>query len=252
MNQSLLEKLSPDEQIELADLLAQRDRRITRNRLDQYVPYPKQKEFHALGLTSRERLFMSGNQLGKTLSGAAEMAMHLTGRYPDWWEGRRFDFPILAMCGSESTELTRDGVQKQLMGPPDAQDEWGTGFIPGDSIIGWARRLGVADAIDTVTVKHVSGGKSTLLIKSYDQKRRKWQANTAHLVWFDEEPPLDIYMEGLTRTNATGGLVYLTFTPLLGMSDVVMMFFEENQEAQRQAEAAAGAGALVGNEKRDD
>jgi hypothetical protein len=34
------------------------------------------------------------------------------------------------------------------------------------------------------------------------------------VVWFDEEPPMDIYMEGLTRTNATGGMVYLTFTPL--------------------------------------
>jgi phage terminase large subunit-like protein len=38
---------------------------------------------------------------------------------------------------------------------------------------------------------------------------------------------MDIYMEGLTRTNATGGIVFMTFTPLLGMSDVVHMFVEE-------------------------
>jgi len=55
---------------------------------------------------------------------------------------------------------------------------------------------------------------------------RRWQGETLDFVWFDEEPPLDIYMEGLTRTNATGGLTMITFTPLLGMSDVVSMFLE--------------------------
>lgn len=240
-----LASLDPDTKLELLQLLEEQRRRERRNRLVNYSPYPKQVEFHNAGAQHRERLFMAGNQLGKTLAGGAEMAMHLTGKYPDWWDGRRFNEPILAMCGSESTELTRDGAQKQLIGPPDDEKEWGTGFIPGDDIVSWSRRLGVADAIDTVTVKHVSGGKSTLLFKSYDQKRRKWQANTAHVVWFDEEPPLEIYMEGLTRTNATDGLVYLTFTPLLGMSEVVMMFFEENREKQREAELAAGSGALL-------
>ena len=131
------------------------------------------------------------------------------------------------------------------MGPPDDETAWGTGFIPGDAIAGHARRAGVPDALDSVSVEHVAGGRSTLLFKSYDQKRRKWQASTAHVVWFDEEPPLDIYMEGLTRTNATGGMVYLTFTPLLGMSEVVHMFLEDNKALQRQAEQAAGAGVIA-------
>lgn len=39
---------------------------------------------------------------------------------------------------------------------------------------------------------------------------------------------MDIYMEGLTRTNATGGGVFMTFTPLLGMSEVVMMFLQDD------------------------
>jgi phage terminase large subunit-like protein len=76
-------------------------------------------------------------------------------------------------------------------------------------------------------VRHVTGGNSTLGFKSYDQGRERWQGETLDFVWFDEEPPLDVYMEGLTRTNATGGMVYMTFTPLLGMSDVVMMFLQE-------------------------
>ena len=32
------------------------------------------------------------------------------------------------------------------------------------------------------------------------------------------------YSEGLTRTNATGGITIVTFTPLLAMSDVVLRF----------------------------
>jgi hypothetical protein len=45
----------------------------------------EQREFHAMA--ARERLLMAGNQLGKTLAGAFEMAMHLTGVYPPWWTG---------------------------------------------------------------------------------------------------------------------------------------------------------------------
>lgn len=88
-------------------------------------------------------------------------------------------------------------------------------------------KTGVPDAVDTVTVKHVTGGVSSVGFKSYDQGRTKWQGDTLDAVWFDEEPSMDIYMEGLTRTNATRGFVFLTFTPLFGMSDVVASFLGE-------------------------
>jgi len=55
-----------------------------RKRFLNYKPYDKQKEFHNLGATKRERVLSAGNQLGKSEAGAAEMAMHLTGIYPDW------------------------------------------------------------------------------------------------------------------------------------------------------------------------
>lgn len=206
------------------------DRRLRTNRLRRYRPYAKQKEFHLSGTSSRERLFMAGNQLGKTLAGAAECAMHLTGEYPDWWEGRRFDKPVILIAGSESAELTRDGVQRLLIGPPDREEDWGTGFIPQRCIVARTRRMGVSNALDTVTVKHVSGGQSTLYLKSYDQGRSKWQANTVDFVWFDEEPPEDVYFEGITRTNATQGSVMVTFTPLKGMSAVVARFLLEESE----------------------
>ena len=75
-----------------------------------------------------------------------------------------------------------------------------------------------------------AGRPIALNFKSYDQGRSKWQADTLDFVWLDEEPPLDIYSEGLTRVSATRGMVYATFTPLLGMSDVVRRFLLEPSE----------------------
>lgn len=208
-------------------LMAELDRRRRTNRLSSYRPYSKQEEFHEAGAFFRERLFMAGNQLGKTLAGAAEAAMHLTGRYPDWWNGKRFDRPVVMLAGSESYELTRDGVQRLLIGPPMNEEEWGTGYIPKADIIATTRRSGVSAALDSVTVRHVTGGASTLLFKAYEQGRGKWQANTVDFVWFDEEPPEDVYFEGITRTNATRGLIAVTFTPLKGMSTVVARYILE-------------------------
>jgi phage terminase large subunit-like protein len=215
---------------ELLSLLEERKRRKDRRRLTDYRPYAKQRAFHASGSEHRERLLMAGNQLGKTFCGAAEAAIHLTGQYPEWWEGRRWDRPVRAWGGSKTGEVTRDGVQRYLIGEPKDEGQWGTGMIPGDCLLDWGRRQGVADALDNAIVKHASGGTSTLGFKSYDQGRQKWQSETLDFVWFDEEPPMDIYMEGLTRTNATGGMTFITFTPLLGMSDVVSMFLKTDED----------------------
>lgn len=208
-------------------LLEEKKRREDRRRLTRYRPYAKQRQFHAEGAEHRERLLMAGNQLGKTFCGAAEASVHLTGQYPDWWAGRRWDRPVRGWCGSKTGEVTRDGVQRYLVGEPKDESQWGTGMIPGEALLDWGRRQGVPDALDNCTVRHLSGGVSTCGFKSYDQGRQKWQSETLDFVWFDEEPPMDIYMEGLTRTNATAGITFITFTPLLGMSDVVAMFLGE-------------------------
>lgn len=212
---------------EQASLLAELKRRRDTNRLASYQPYPKQVEFHANGAADRERLLMAANQVGKTYAGGAEAAIHLTGRYPPWWTGKRWDRPIRAWAASKTGEVTRDGPQRILIGEPKNKELWGTGLIPQDALARTILRHGIADALDGAQIRHVAGGASTLGFKSFDQGREKWQSETLDLVWFDEEPPMDIYMEGLTRTNATGGIAMITFTPLLGMSDVVRMFLTE-------------------------
>lgn len=207
---------------------AERDRRRRENRLARYAPYARQKLFHNSGATHRERLFMAGNQLGKTWAGGMEAAMHLTGIYPDWWEGRRFNHPVVAWVGGVTSEAVRDGAERILLG---RAGERGTGTIPKAKIISTSARTGVPDSVATVKVTHASGGTSTLIFKSYDQGREKWQGDTIDFLWLDEEPPETIYTEGLTRTNAgdngNGGIVFVTFTPLLGMSNVVKRYLLE-------------------------
>ena len=213
------------------ELLAKIERELALRKLADYAPYPKQEEFHKAGLDFRERLFRAGNQTGKTLAGAAEMAMHLTGRYPRWWEGRRFKKPVAAWAASVTSELTRAGVQRMLLGRSSDSGKTGEmigGFIPSSDIIRITTKRGIADAVDTVQVRHISGATSALAFKSYDQGREKFQTETLDAIWFDEEPPLEIYTEGVMRTNTTKGTVYLTFTPLLGMSQVVSRFLMES------------------------
>lgn len=198
------------------------------NRLRLFVPYPKQREFFDLGTSKRERLLMAGNQTGKTYAGAAELAMHLTGLYPDWWKGRRFDQPIRAWACGESAVAVRDIQQRLLLGEPGVESALGTGMLPHHVIADKPTLArGASDAVDTVQVRHISGGISTLTFKSYEMGRTKFQGQTLHAVWLDEEPDLDIYSEALTRLTATRGLLFMTFTPLKGMSDVVMRFLNE-------------------------
>ena len=199
------------------------------NKLFDYKPYPKQVEFHAAGADDgiRERLLMAGNQLGKTVAGSFEAAMHLTGIYPDWWDGAMFAKPTAGWAASVTAQGTRDTVQRLLMGRPG---EWGTGAIPKHCLLEMKRASGgVPDCLDSVTVRHITGGISRLTFKTYDQGRLRWQGETLQFVWYDEEPPEEIYIEGLTRTNATGGIVWTTFTPLMGMSDVVRRFLMDKR-----------------------
>src|SRR5215470_12074905 len=108
--------------------------KLARSKLLTYQPFERQIDFHAAGAIHRERLLTAGNQCGKTTCGAAEAAMHLTGRYPPRWPGKRFDKPVRAWVGSDGYLAVRDAAQRLLVGPPEDESAWGTGFIPGDDI----------------------------------------------------------------------------------------------------------------------
>jgi len=182
------------------------------------------------GEPHRERLVLAANRVGKTLGlGGYETTLHLTGRYPDWWQGYRFNRPIDCWAAGKTNETTRDIIQKEtLFGPVSWSGRFktvaGTGLIPKSDIgaITWKR--GVADFIDTIQIKSQFGGWSNLGLKSYEQGRGAFEGTAKDLCWFDEEPPLEIYTEASIRLMTRRGFSILTFTPLEGMSDVVQAF----------------------------
>ena len=93
------------EDLALDALENEKQRRLKENKLAYYKPYKKQAAFHAAGAKYRERLLLAANQVGKTFAGAMEVAIHATGRYPEWWEGRRFDGPVRIWVAVNRTRL---------------------------------------------------------------------------------------------------------------------------------------------------
>lgn len=190
-----------------------------------YSKYPKHMMFFAGGAEYRERLFMAANRVGKSVAGGFEAACHLTGMYPDWWKGKRFDRPTDGWAAGDTGQTTRDIIQDVLFGYPSGA--LGTGMVPGHLITQVRRRAGIPDAFDTVRVKHISGGESIIGFKSYDQGRRSFQGTGKDFIWLDEECPQDVYNECLLRTMTTNGVVYVTFTPLTGMTMFIQDFLKD-------------------------
>ena len=191
--------------------------------------YPRHMEHFEAGARYNERLFMAGNRVGKTLGiGAYETVLHLTGKYPHWWRGRKFTKPISAWAAGQTSKTTKDIIQDALLGKPQC---FGTGTIPGDCILGTTTKAGIPEAVETIYVKHISGGRSDISLKSYDQGVESFYGTGKQLCWLDEEAEQNIYLECLTRTLSTvpgepNGLILFTFTPLWGMTEIVRQFQE--------------------------
>lgn len=181
---------------------------------------------------------MAANRIGKTEgAGGYETALHLTGRYPNWWQGRVFDSAVRWWAAGKTNTTTRDIVQAKLFGkvsgggPGKHVD--GSGLIPGDLIGALTWKSGIPDMIDTAQIRHeLTGDWSMLSLKSFEQGRGAFEGTEQEGVWLDEECPLDIYGECLIRTATTDGLIMLTFTPLEGMSETVLQFLPNGYQEE--------------------
>ncbi|WP_336939334.1 terminase large subunit domain-containing protein [Acinetobacter modestus] len=198
--------------------------------------YTKHVAFFDAGSEYRARLFMAGNRVGKTVAGSYEATLHATGLYPHWWTGKRFDHLTEGWVAGKTNETTRDIIQKELFGNVVYENGKktvdGSGTIPKHLIdrfnIRW--KSGVADFIDTVRIKHASGEWSIMGLKSYQQGRGSFEGTAKHYIWLDEEPPQEVYTECVTRTATTKGLVFITFTPLEGTTEMVDGFIKKSAE----------------------
>lgn len=237
-----IDSFSREQKEQYVQLLKEREARLRQNCIMNFYPasgplardkYVKHMKFFELGKTFSERCIMAANRIGKSEGiGAYELTLHATGRYPDWWKGYRFDRPITSWAAGTTSTTARDIVQFKLLGSPE---DVGTGLIPKKYILKTTPKAGgVPNAVDTILIKHISGGISRIKIKSYAEGRKSFEGTEQDIIWLDEECPLNIYTECVTRTMTTNGLIMLTFTPLEGLTETVLQFLpggdiKENQ-----------------------
>jgi phage terminase large subunit-like protein len=207
------------------------------NQLKYFRPFLHQKQFFATGSHAR-RGILAANRIGKTVSTCYETAMHLTGRYPDWWTGYRYTTAITAMVAGEGWSQVAMVLQQELLGTQDVKltNNIGTGALPKDTIDLVSMRNDGANCLG-VSIRHTSGQMSYLLFANYTQEVRQMQGFKLNLAVFDEQPPDDFFSEIVTRTATTQGQVLCSFTPLKGLNGLVSKFWnrEDGYEFVRVA-----------------
>ena len=198
------------------------------NQLKWFRPFKYQVEFFKTGATHTRRGMIAANRAGKTIASTYETAMHLTGRYPKWWKGKRFEAPIVAMCSGESWEQVAKTLQSKLIGCDDIKQGYkiGTGSIPKECIDEKSMRTDGANVL-ALEIWHETGGKSKLYFSNYTQQVRHLQGFELDLVVLDEQPPDEIFSELVVRTAQRNGQVLCSFTPLKGMSGLVRKFWDK-------------------------
>lgn len=224
--------------MELLALLEERQKRRDRFKFAERFTslYPWQKKFIEETASNSSCLLMAANRVGKTMTGLTMDAAHLLGDYPADWTGHRFDFAPLMWLLGYSMEKTRDLLQGVLFGTYEG-GRWSGGLVPADRIVGHLSVSGTTGAMRQVTVRHSSGGVSTIQFWSYSQGQHAIMGDTVDWYHIDEEPKdKTIYPQVLTRTatgdRGRGGRGILTFTPENGRTELVVKFMDAPGEGQ--------------------
>ncbi len=186
--------------------------RKEKNKLNQYNTgekiHKKQLAFHQC--EKKNRWVFGGNRSGKTECGAVEVIYFARGCHPY----RKIKGATSGWVVSLSTQVQRDVAQSKILNylNPDWIE---------DVVMLSGRKDNIANGIiDYILVKNVFGSLSKIGFKSCDQGREKFQGTSLDYVWFDEEPPYDIYSECRMRVLDKDGDIFATMTPLKGMTFV--------------------------------
>lgn len=185
-------------------------RREKNNYLDKYNAgervHNKQMLFHRC--PKRNRWVFGGNRSGKTECGAVEAVYMARGIHPF----RQNRENVSGWVVSLSRQVQRDVAQEKIL--HYLKGEWIEKIVMQSGQSG-SPESGV---IDFILVKNVFGGISKIGFKSCDQGREKFQGASLDFVWFDEEPPYDIYLECKMRVLDRKGDIFGTMTPLKGLT----------------------------------
>ena len=181
----------------------------------------KQIAFHKC--PKKNRWVFGGNRSGKTECGAVEAIYMARGIHP-YRENRK---NVFGWVVSLSQQVQRDVAQAKVLSylNPDWIEDVTMLSGKKDSL-----KYGI---IDQIRIKNVFGGVSVIGFKSCDQGREKFQGSSLDFVWFDEEPPKDIYDECRMRVLDKKGDIFGTMTPLKGLTfihDEIYLNVNNNKE----------------------
>lgn len=165
-----------------------------------YQPHDKQVVFHSSD--SHGRQFIGGNRSGKTVGGAAEACFYSRLEHP--FKPLPWDEPTR---GRVVTVDVTQGIEKIVK--PEIQ-KW----MPKSALIDGSWEKSYNKELRTLTLAN----GSFIEFLTYEQDLEKFAGTSRHWVWFDEEPPEDIYTECMLRLLDTGGHWWMTMTPVEGMT----------------------------------
>jgi len=197
---------------------------IGKNKLPTYNAtkiHKKQMIFHKS--KKRKRLLLGGNRTGKTVGGAVETVWWARGNHPY----RKIKRATEGWVVSVTNEVQRDVAQKEIL-------QW----LNPDWIIDIGVRAGSKSDIDNaildyILVRSERGGVSKIGFKSCEQGRKKFQGTSKDYIWFDEEPDEDIYDECQMRIMDVEGSIWLTMTPLMGLTFIYdRLFLNERNDPE--------------------
>lgn len=180
------------------------------NKLKKYnsgkVKHLKQLAFHKC--RKKNRWVFGGNRSGKTECGAVETVWLARGIHP--YRPNKDNVQIWVV--SLSTQVQRDVAQEKVLSYINKS------WIKEIVMLSGRKDSPQNGVIDYITIFNVFGGESKIGFKSCDQGREKFQGTSLDYVWFDEEPPEDIYKECRMRVLDRCGEIYGTMTPLKGLT----------------------------------
>ncbi len=168
--------------------------------------HKKQLAFHQS--LAKSRFVFGGNRTGKSVCGAIETIWYATGLHPFI----KIDHACDGWVVSLTRQVQRDVAQAKILQ-----------YLPSEWIVKTVMVSGSAFApehgvIDFILVRNVFGTISKIGFRNCEQGRERFQGVSLDYVWFDEEPPEEIYDECLLRLLDRGGVHWVTMTPLKGRS----------------------------------
>lgn len=184
------------------------------------IVHKKQLLFHKC--LKRNRWVFGGNRSGKTECGAVETVFLACGIHP-YKKNKLTEGWVVSL----SRQVQRDVAQKKVLY-----------YLPSYAIEKIVMLSGEKDSaesgiIDFILVRSECGGLSRIGFKTCDQGREKFQGASLDYVWFDEEPPYDIYQECRMRVMDKHGEIFGTMTPLKGLTWVYnTIYLNENDDSE--------------------